>query len=1082
MKNGRAALLMAAGLLLFSAGVSAQSIAPLKLDKVNVKQAIYELKHSTGFSFVFATGDIDTTKEINVNASDIRQAAEQILAGQNVSFEIKGKNIVITRTKPQETEPAKGIIIDSRGEAVIGAGVVVKGTTNGVITDMDGRFSLPGIAKGSVLTISCLGYSDQEAVWDGTELKITLQDDSEALEEVVVIGYGTMKKSDLTGSVVKADLSSVKTAPNSNILQALQGGVAGLQIAQTNYAGAEPAIEVRGQTTINGSTDPLIVLDGIIYNGRISDINPSDIEAIDVLKDASSKAVYGAKAANGVLMITSKSGRNEMAPKISWSSNWSFSTPTRDYHPLNREAYLKKIRDVDFKNAYTAESGYTAANPDWSMTSTGMNDIVFEGINNGTEYDWWDNGTRTGHLYTNTVNVTGGSKNVSYFLSGSYTDQGGIVLNDSYKRTTFRSNIDVTLNSWLKIGTNTMLSFNDYSGDSPDIGALSRMPSVVGPKDEDGNWIVNPNGSLIINPFLKMQSNDSDKRHQINTTVYGLVTVPWITGLTYRVNYNYMTNVVNAYNFNRYSASQTGEASKEISNTYYWLLDNIINYTRNFNRHNINATFVYGANKRSFDQTTALGTQFSNFSLGYDDLSQAVTQKTKSNAWEESNLYQMFRFAYNYDSRYFFTATLRRDGFSGFAANHKFGLFPSVGLGWTISREPWMQNAKWVDNLKLRASYGVTGNQTSRYSSLAKVAVTNGYVYGDGAGTSFGTSVSSMANSDLKWETTAEFNAGIDFAFFNNRLNGSVDLYNATTTDLLWDVVVPSPTGFTSVRSNIGKIRNNGIEIVLNGTPVKTNDFSWNINLNFAANRNRVVSLLGEDKDGDGREDDLISSGLFIGESLGTIYGYEVEGIWQLEDEAAGIIPKGYYPGNYKIKDQDGDGEITPANDRVILGHTEPLFTMGIRNTFNYKGFDLSFFLNIINGGKDGYLAYNEKPSYVSHSTGNASNLNWFDCYDYWSPSNTDAKFGIAWNSPAMDADILQSRSFVRLQDLSLGYTFSQKTLQKAKIDALRVFFSGKNLLTFTGWDGWDPEMGLGISSTSYPVMKTYALGVEITF
>ena len=285
MKNGRAALLMAAGLLLFSAGVSAQSIAPLKLDKVNVKQAIYELKHSTGFSFVFATGDIDTTKEINVNASDIRQAAEQILTGQNVSFEIKGKNIVITRTKPQETEPAKGVIIDSRGDAVIGAGVVVKGTANGVITDMDGRFSLPGITKGSVLTISCLGYSDQEAVWDGSELKITLQDDSEALEEVVVIGYGTMKKSDLTGSVVKADLSSVKTAPNSNILQALQGGVAGLQIAQTNYAGAEPAIEVRGQTTINGSTDPLIVLDGIIYNGRISDINPSDIEAIDVLKE-----------------------------------------------------------------------------------------------------------------------------------------------------------------------------------------------------------------------------------------------------------------------------------------------------------------------------------------------------------------------------------------------------------------------------------------------------------------------------------------------------------------------------------------------------------------------------------------------------------------------------------------------------------------------------------------------------------------------------------------------------------------------------------------------------------------------------
>ena len=976
----------------------------------------------------------------------------------------------------------KGSVIDTRGEAVIGAGVVVSGTGNGVVTGVDGTFELPGVAKGETIEISCLGYTGKTIVWNGEVLNVVLEDDTLALDEVVVVGYGTMKKSDLTGSVVKADLSAVKTAPNSNILQALQGGVAGLQIAQTNRAGAEPAIEVRGQTTINGSTDPLIVLDGIIYNGKISDLNPADIVSIDVLKDASSKAVYGAKAANGVLMITTRSGRHEMAPKINYSSNWSYSAPTRNFRPLDREAYVKKARDIDYKNAYTAESGYTQENPSWSITSTGMNDIIYAGVQNGTSYDWWGEGTQTGHLYTNTVSVSGGSQNVSYFLSGSYTDQSGIVKGDDYNRATLRANVDVTLNSWLKLGTNTMLSFNDYSGETPTVAGLARMPSVVGPKDEDGNWIVNPNGSLNVNPFLSYQTDDVEKHNQINTTVYALVSVPWVKGLTYRLNYNYMTNNLSSFNFDRWGAGQTGEAVKRIDNTDYWLLDNIVNYTQTFNRHTINATLVYGANRRTYDMTRATASKFSNFALGYNDLSQGAIQKTESSAWDESNIYQMARLAYNYDGRYFFTATVRRDGFSGFAQDHKFGLFPSAGIGWTVSKEPWMQGASaWLDNLKLRASYGVTGNQTSRYSSLAKIGVTPGYVFGDGATTSSGSTVQTMANSGLKWETTSELNLGADFGFFGGRLSGTVDYYNSNTTDLLWDVAIPTITGFDVVSSNIGKLHNHGVEITLNATPVQTRDFRWNINLNFAANRNRIVSLLGEDKDGDGKEDDLISSGLFIGESLGTIYDYEIDGLWQIEDEQNGTIMKGYHPGEYKIVDQNGDGTITAAEDRKILGHAEPAFTMGIRNSFSYKGFDLSFFINVINGGKDGYMALNPVSIYYD-TPGNATNLNWFDCYDYWSPSNPGAKFASNWNTPAVKAQRLESRSFARLQDISLGYSFSPSLLQKAKIDALRLYVSGKNLLTFTSWSGWDPEMGLGISADTYPVMKSVAFGLEITF
>ncbi len=981
----------------------------------------------------------------------------------------------------QDGKTAKGTIVDAEGTPLIGAGVLVKGTTNGAIADENGNFVIEGVAAGTVLEISHIGYLSQDLVWQGTPLSVVLADDTEQLDQVVVIGYGTMKKSDLTGAVEKADLTAVKTAPNSNVLQALQGNVAGLNIGQTNTAGAEPSIEVRGQITIGGSTDPLIVLDGIVYNGNIGDINPTDIESIDILKDASSKAVYGAKAANGVMMITTKAGNRERAPKITYSSNWSWSNPTVNIRPLNREEWMKKARDVDWRNAYTAESGYLEENPDWSWTSTGMNAVVYEGIENGVDYDWWGNATQTGHLHTNTVSVNGGSKTVSYFISGGYTDQAGIIKNDDYTRTTLRTNIDIDVTSWLTVGTNNFLSFSDYSGDCPSISTVARMPAVVVPKDENGNWIVNPSGSNLVNPYLNAEAIDSNKRSQINSTVYALVEVPWVKGLTYRLNYNFTKSVTLHNAFNQYDSGQTGAAYKQTNNTDYWLFDNIVNYTRSFGKNNVNATFVYGMNRRAYDTTKASGTQYANFSLGYNDLAQAVIQTIDSSAWEEANLYQMFRIAYNYDSKYLLTATMRRDGFSGFAANHKFGYFPSVGLGWVISKEEWMKDVKNLDNLKLRASYGVTGNQTSRYSSLAKVGVLDGYVYGDGGSTATGSYVSAMANNDLKWETTAEFNVGVDYSFFGNRLMGSIDLYNAKTTDLLWDVSLPSMTGYGSVKSNVGELNNKGLEISLQAVPVETKDFGWTINTTFSTNKNKIVSLLG-DTDGDGVEDDLISDGLFIGQSLGAIYDYEIEGIWQIEDEENGLIPDGHYVGGYKIKDQNNDGVISPEEDRVILGTTDPAFRLGIRNTFTYKGLDFSFFLNIINGGKNGYLAKNEKANFVSGSYGNATNQNFWNCYDYWSPSNTDATFANAWDKPAVEADIYQSRSFVRLQDISLGYTFNDTILKRAKINAFRLFVSAKNLLTFTKWDGWDPEMALGVNDFENPVMKTFAFGAEITF
>lgn len=994
--------------------------------------------------------------------------------------------LVMTCGTAMAQRAVTGKIVDATsGEPLIGVTVSVKNQKGvGTTSDIEGSYSIK-VAENGTLMFSYVGYEAQEIPVNGrSEINVAMHEDTMTLNEVVVVGYGTMRKSDVTGSIVKADLNIMKDSPNTSAIQSLHGTVAGLEVGQVNRAGGDPSMQLRGQSTINGNSDLLIVLDGVIYNGSMSDINPADISSIEILKDASSKAVYGAKASNGVIMVSTRSGKTASAPRVSYSSNWSFSNPTKNIRPLNREEYLMKVRDVNYEKAFTQASGYTVMNPDWDFSGTQLTPELMDGIANGTNYDWWDDIKRTGHLFTNNVAVEGGTNTVSYFLSGSFTDQGAVIKNDNFKRTSFRTNVDVKLTSWLKVGTNTFISYTDYSGESPLLGSLMKMPNVVAPMDEDGNWIVNPTGKQTKNPYLAYQSDDVDKRQQVNTSVYGIVDFPFLKGLSYRINYNYTSNSTRQYNYNSYEASEKGEASKKYGNTNYWLLDNILSYSNNFGDHHVDGTLVYGCNRRYGDGTTALGQQIASSATGYNDLESAIIQKISSSAWRESNIYMMARGAYNYHGRYYVTATIRRDGFSGFAENYKFGYFPSFGIGWRISDEPFMHRLSWLDNLKIRASYGVTGNQTDRYSSLAKMILGGNYsyVYGDGGTPALGANVATMGNSNLKWETTHEWNVGLDFAVLDNRLTGSIDYYNSTTKNLLWATVIPSTNGFTAVLGNVGRLRNSGVEIVLNAMPIKTRDFEWNIGVNFSANRNKIVSLLGEDKDGDGKEDDLVASGLFIGQPIGTIYDYEIEGIWQLADAENGTIMNGYYPGTYKIKDQDNSGDITAENDRVILGHREPAFTMGIKNTLKYKGFDLSFFINIVNGGKNGYMAYNKRPDYIGNSAGNAENNNWYNSYDYWSPRNPDAKYATTWASPAIDAERVQKRSFVRLQDLSLGYTFDFKALRSVGIDNLRLFVSGQNLLTSSKWDGWDPEAGLGISPNSaYPVMRSYSFGINIS-
>ncbi|HSF55901.1 MAG TPA: SusC/RagA family TonB-linked outer membrane protein, partial [Algoriphagus sp.] len=852
-----------------------------------------------------------------------------------------------------------GTVVDDQGDALPGVSIIVKGTTTGVVSDLDGKYTIVVPDENSTLVFSFIGFKTQEVqVGNRTVIDIILGTDTSNLDEVVVIGYGTSKKSDLTGAVISAPLKNFEESPNTNILQALNGSTPGVNIGQVAKAGEDPSIEIRGQSSLNGNQQPLIVLDGIFYRGRISDLNPKDIQSIDVLKDASSKAIYGAQAANGVIIITTKTGRQSQKPVISYSGFVATQTPSTELKPLGREDYLKSARDVDWQRGYLAPD-YLTENPDWTLqNNTGFFPPLIEGLNNGTDYNWYEEVTDPGHIVDHQISIRGSSEKTSYFISGGYTDQTGWMLNDKFNRVTGRINLDTDITDWLKIGVNTFGSFTDYSGESPEFNIIPTMSPLVTPYDEDGEFIINPLGDFRLNPFLIAQADNRDLRNNISGILYADVKIPQIEGLSYRLNFSNNYRWSNFSTSNPYDGGLAGRAQKSNSWTNDVLLDNIITYTKEISsNHRITLTGLYGMNKIKFDETRAVGVDYSNLILSYNSLQQALIQRIGSSAWEESYLYQMGRLSYDFKRKYLLTATIRRDGFSGFAENNKFGTFPSIGLGWVLSEESFLNEVEQINFMKFRASYGITGNLTNRYSSLATVTsgTASQYVFEDGGTTVNGQRITSLSNPDLSWERTSGLNFGLDLDLFNSRVSANVDYYLSTTNDLLWNFVLPNITGFPSISSNVGEIENRGIELVLNAQAIQSSNFSWDIGFNFSRNVNEIVSLIGLDRDGDGVEDDLIANNLFIGQSIGTIYNYDIEGIWQIGDE----VPAGFQPGLYKLRDLNGDGSITPQGDRKILGRTEPAYRLGIQNTLKYKEFTLRFFINSIQGGENGYLGQN---------------------------------------------------------------------------------------------------------------------------
>lgn len=1079
---------------LFSISSFAQRVT-LKSQTTTLAQAMAQIERQTGYKFFYDNSQINTNRTVKVGMKNeaLTSALDKLFGGSDISYKLVDKTIALTKKKASSNggnQPSKssttnkkqkitGKVLDNNGEPVIGATIMENGTANGTVTDIDGNFSLD-VDEESSVKISYIGFLAQTVKATSKPMTITMAEDRNDLDEVVVVGYGTQKKSDLTGAVARADLAAMKTTPNVNLLNTLKSTVPGLNIGIATSAGDSPSISIRGRNSISGTTEPLIVLDGIIYRGNLSDINPADIQSIDVLKDASSAAIYGSQAANGVILITSKIPEKNSKPVIEYNGTFTFQKlMTDDMKPLTRDEYLTQLEHADINHSRLGPD-YLEKNPDWSPLSLMIRSSVQEGYENGTDFDWWDATTNDlPYINNQNVSIRGRGDRNSYYISFGFLDQKNIFKNDKYRRYNFRVNYDTQITDWLKIGTQSFFSSNDTSGLSPSYWAVSALSPLSSPYDANGELLKELDLG-VTNPLLVIKESDLDRRYNLTGNFYVDISCPWVKGLSYRMNYSHNFVWTRQYGYDPYDNSQQGSAHKDYTHEEDMTFDNILTYKNRFGKHDVSGTFVYGVERRKYDSTNSEANIFNNGTLGYNYLQAAQSDQSvlASSAWKETSIYMMGRIGYTYNDRYIFNATLRRDGFSGFGENNKFAWFPSAAVAWRISEEKFMEGTRsWLDNLKLRVSYGKSGNRTaSRYSTLATVTTTNGYVYGNGS-PELRSYLNAMSNPDLKWETTSSTNIGLDFSFLGNRLFGSFETYFSSTHNLLYNVQIPIMNGSANVATNIGKIANHGFEFALTGVIIDHKDWHWTMSGTFSLNRNKVKSILGRDDDGDGKEDDLVSASIFINKPYGVIYDYNAIGIWQIADAEAGIIPNGYTFGTYKYEDINGDGKYTADADRKIIGYTDPSYRFSITNTVGWKNFELRAVINSAQGGKH-YFYADPLKIYTGEQIRNYS---FFNCFDYWLPENPNARYQRLDTDTSVKVDPYQQRNFIRLQELSLTYNLPKSLLSKIKINSARVFVTANNLFTITGWDGWDPESGTAITTSNAPT-KQYSVGVNFEF
>ncbi|WP_422082105.1 SusC/RagA family TonB-linked outer membrane protein [Ulvibacterium sp.] len=959
--------------------------------------------------------------------------------------------------KIQAQVQVTGEITDVDGAPIPGATVIEKGTNNGVAADFDGNYSIAVSSYSSTLVFSSVGFAPkEELVGQRSRINIVLLEDSQRLDEVVVVGYGTQKKSDVTGAVASFSAADIEEqGPKINVLQSLQGSLAGLNVSQVSNNASQDDfnITIRGVNSITANNQPLIVLDGVPYSGGFNEIEQSDIQSIEVLKDASSSAIYGARGANGVILITTKKGKTGK-PQITYNGSYGI-----------QELY-------NLPPIMSGEEYWEFANERVGSDQVNSFPTLVENFNAGRSVDWVDLVTRSGQQHRHALKFSGGSDYVNYFLSAALTDVTGVAIGDDFQQVVARANISIKPLEWLEIGTNTQYTFQDNSGVPPDLsgnftGAFFANP-LTNAFDENGEiqLIPWPEEPLFGNPLANQNVIDDDIDRRLFSNNYVLIKLPFIDGLSYRLNTGYS---IATRALGRFWGSNTiegfrnqGQARTLNSEETDVLLENIIVYDKTFGKHNLNLTGLLSTQEIRREVRDVFSQRFPTEVLTYYQHDVAEVIVPNNTFSEQKFVSQMGRINYNFDSRYLLTGTIRRDGYSGFGQNNKFGTFFSGALGWNIHNEKFLEEIENINQLKLRLTYGENGNQAiDPFQTVSRLNERN-YLGGSGNTTAPGYFPGTLATPGLTWETSKSLNAGIDFALFKNRISGSLDVYTTDTEDLLLERSISSVHGISNVTQNIGKTSNQGIEFLLNTININSEDFSWSTNFNIASNRNEIVDLYG-----DGTDD--INNGWFIGESIDVNFDFLFDGVWQVGEDNS--LQPDSQPGDVKIRDVNGDGVIDP-DDRTFIGQRNPKYIAGLTNSFRYKNLSLSFSLFT----QQGVTRVN--PLYDTDIVFLDARLNTI-MLNRWSEDNPINSYPANRNGTnPFDVRFYQDASFVRLRNITLAYDLPKDLLDKMGVSNLRIYANANNPFTFTDWEGLDPEL---VSQRDVPINRTITLGIDIT-
>lgn len=950
------------------------------------------------------------------------------------------------------------------GEPIVGATVTVKGKAINAVTDNLGSFTIAAL-KGDVILITYVGFKDAEAtVGTAAVLQVKLSTLNRQMNEVVVVGYGSKKRSDVTGAVSSVPKSRLTQLPVTNVLHAIEGSVAGVNVTTTSSVpGSSASVLIRGQNSISANSGPFIVLDGVPFSksGSVTnDINPNDIASIEILKDASATAIYGVNGANGVILITTKRGATGK-PVIRYNAYMGFDNIAHMMDPLSPAAYVQKYADW-----------FKQVNPTQTQTVVLPNAYEVANYNAGKTVDWIKEVTQQGIIQDHNLNISGGTKDVKYYLSGEYMKQQGPVKGYQYHRASMRANLDVNLTDFLTVGTSVSYSNNNYDGGRANFYLAAAMSPYGTLYNAAGGYEIYPMNPelLYANPMLGLNTDRIDRSNNLSNNTYAEIKFKGVLkGLKYRLNtgFNYVTSRNGSY-AGRDANNTIGGASSGSSETNNWVIENILTYEKNIGVHHIDFTGMYSGQQRNYYTFGAGATGFINDELSFNNLGAGATQTASSYRDKYSLASQMGRLNYMYNSKYLLTLTARRDGSSVMGANtNKYGVFPVAALAWNVDKEDFMKKISFVDNLKLRTSYGKSGNEAIGVYGTITTEGTVRFPF-SGAST-IGVLASNLGNANLHWESSKIFNVGMDFGVLKNRITGSIDYYSTRTEGLLLRRALPIITGYSFVLDNLGITENHGVELTLNSDNYVTKDFKWQTSIVFAANKNKIVDLYGDKKDDAGNR-------WYIGQPIGIIYDYKLMGVWQPGEDRSQVDPTAK-DGDLKFADINGDKKIT-ADDRMILGQTAPKWTGGITNSFHYKNLHLSIFIQTAQG----QIKNNVTLTYADE----AGRMNIPAETGYWTAANQNSTRPSLSYTNTKGYGYASDNSYTRIKDVTLSYTFPQNLLDKIKLGSLTVYASGRNLHTFTKWIGWDPEnnysfRGSGDWTNNYPLTRSIVFGANIT-